>query len=300
MLLPVNERLAGMPFASVLWKNWLHAIESGSMIEVNLASFFYFGNSIRRLSDIQEGQPVSAWAPVLYEAREGLKAFLANAERTRMFSQNVRWAVSILNTINSMMPEVPPGTLVKDRQIFVEEVKSLIGALNTFAILLSEESERAYVVILEKQRTFDLHTLVESISTAFDAAVWDSLSGFSKREIKEAGRCLALERYTACGFHMMRAVERESCDCATLVAQANPVRRDFGDYLKTLEHHGAEKKVIAVLDSLRSLERNPLVHPQDWLSQDDAVNMFCIAQVALSRLISCVETMKLFPPKDTP
>jgi hypothetical protein len=289
-----------MSFVGVFGKNWFRAIESSSMIDVNLASLFYLGNSIRRLSDIRAGQPVSAWASVLFEAREGLKAFLVNAERTRMFSQTSRWALSILNTVSSMMPDAAPGTLVPNRLISADEVKGLEVALNTFAVLLSEESERLYVVSLQKQRTFDLHTLIDSISTAFDVAVWARFSEFSKREIKEGGRCLALERYTACGFHMMRAVERESRDCATLVAQAHPVRRDFWDYLKTLQQHGADMKVIAVLDSLRSLERNPLVHPEDWLSQDDAVNIFCIAQVALSRLISCMETMKLFPPKDTP
>src|SRR5229473_41238 len=298
MLLPVNERLAGMPFAGVFAKSWLRIIESSSMIDVNLASLFFIGNSMRRLSDIRAGQPVSAWASELYQAREGLKHFLAYGEHTRVFPQTSRWASSILNTIIAMMPDAPAGTLVPNRLITADEVKGLEVALNTFAVLLSEESERTYAVILQKQRTFDLHTLVQSISAAFDVAVWDRLSDFSKREIKEAGRCLALERYTACGFHMLRAVEKE-CQSASLLVQPHLTRRDFGDYLKILGQHGVDAKVISVLDSLRSLERNPLVHPEDWLSQDDAVNIFCIAQVAVSRLISCMETMKLFPPKDT-
>lgn len=268
------------------------------MIDVELAAFFFAGNSIRGLADIRAGQPISNWAHAIIQAREGLKDFLQRGERYRMFPQARAWALSILNTTITMIPDLP-GTPVPNRLVLQEEVKGLEFALNSFALMLSEESAKAYVVALQKQRTFDLHTLVEAIHVAFDDAVWARFSEFSKREIKEAGRCLALERYTASGFHMMRAVERESRDCATLLGQAHPVRRDFWDYLKILEHHGVDKRVIAVLDSLRSLERNPLVHPEDWLSQDDAVNLFCIAQVALSRLISCMETMKLFPPKDT-
>jgi hypothetical protein len=289
-----------MPFVGVFGKKWLRAIEDSLMIDLKLAFLFYLGTGIRRLSDVRAGQPLSAWAVVFVEAREALKMFLAGSERAPMFSQSRRWALSLLNIVNSMIPDAPPGTPVPNRLISEQEVRDLDSAIRSFATIFEDESERAYVVILEKQRTFDLHTLVESISSAFDVAVWNRFSEFSKREIKEAGRCLALERYTACGFHMMRAVERESRDCATLIAQAHPVRRDFLDFLKTLEHHGVDKKVIAVLDSLRSLERNPLVHPEDWLSQDDAVNIFCIAQVALSRLTSCMETMKQFPPKDTP
>jgi hypothetical protein len=287
-----------MPFVGLFAKRWFRLVESSAMIEIDLASLFYFGSSIRRLSDLRPNQPVSAWAFVLVEAREGLKAFLHNTERANLFPQARRWALSILNTVILMVPDVPPGTPVENHLITQEEVQGLHVALNSLATLLSEESARAYVVALQKQRTFDLYTLIEAVNSAFDDAMWDRFSEFTKRELKEAGRCLALERYTACGFHMMRAVERESRDCATLLAQALPVRRDFSDYVKTLSQHGVNTKVTSVLDNLRGLERNPLVHPEDWLTQDDAVNIFCIAQVALSRLISCIENMKLFPPRN--
>jgi hypothetical protein len=261
------------------------------MIDIELAAFFFAGNAIRRLSDLKAGQHVSDWAYVLVQAREGLKDFIQRAERTKIFPQSCAWARSIFNTTITMIPDLPPGTPVPNRLISQEEVTGLEFALNSFALMLSEESAKGFVVALEKQRIFDLHTLVENIQAAFNPETWPRLSVFSKREIEEAGRCLALERYTACGFHLLRAIEKECYDCATLLAQSKPTRRDLGDYIKTLTQYGVDARTTSVLDNVRSLERNPLMHPEDWLTQDDAINILCIAQVSLSRLISCVEDL---------
>ncbi|MGC1617699.1 MAG: hypothetical protein WA765_04355 [Candidatus Acidiferrum sp.] len=270
------------------------------MIDVELAAFFFAGNSIRSLADIRAGQHVSDWAHAIIQAREGLKDFIQRAERIKIFPQSCAWARSIFNTTITMIPELPPGTPVPDRLISQEEVEGFKFQLNSFALMLSEESAKGYVVALERQRMFDLHTLVADIEAAFNPEIWPKLSKFSKREIEEAGRCLAFECYTACGFHLLRAIEKECYDCATLLIHSKPPRRDLGDYIKILTQYGVDARTTAVLDNVRSLERNPLMHPEDWLNQDEAINILCITQLALSRLISCVETMKLFPQKGTP
>jgi hypothetical protein len=289
-----------MPFVRIglgAFRNWFRPIRESRMLEFNASLLFYIGTSVRQLSNIKAGANVSVWAVVLAEGRSGLQTFLANKQHASIFPRSVQRAQAVLKTVNSMLPDVIPGTMVKDRAISQEEVSDLEMDLTLLAATLSEESEKAYVVILEKQRAFDLHTLIDAIETAFDDAVWIRLSTFSKREIEESGRCLAFERYTASGFHMLRAIEKESLDCATLIACALPTRRDFGDYIKILKDNGADARLISVLENVRSLERNPLVHPEHWLSQDDAINIFCIAQVVFSRLTSCIEKMNLFPPK---
>jgi len=47
--------------------------------------------------------------------------------------------------------------------------------------------------------------------------------------------------------------------------------------------------MVAVLDNIRSLERNPLMHPEDWLDIDDAIGIFTLCQTAVTRLVTDIK-----------
>lgn len=263
------------------------------MIDFNATLLFYIGSALRELSGVKAGVRVIDVIPALTEARNGIQVLISSDHYKRVLPQMGKKAQDVLGLIDALLPET--GINTRDRIISKSEADFLEIELNVFVSTIMDSCKEAFVVALERQRAFDLHTLIDSIETAFDANVWRRLSPFSKREIEESGKCLAFERYTASGFHMLRAIEFESRDCAILVSGAMPKRRDFGDYITILKDNGADARMIASLDNVRSLERNPLVHPEDWLSQDDAVNIFYIGQVVFSRLISWVENKNLFP-----
>jgi hypothetical protein len=63
-----------------------------------------------------------------------------------------------------------------------------------------------------------------------------------------------------------------------------PRKRDWGSYIDVLQQSGADASAVAVLDNIRTLERNPLMHPEDWLDVDDAVGIFNISTTAVVRL----------------
>src|SRR5258707_981787 len=97
---------------------------------------------------------------------------------------------------------------------------------------------------------------------------------------------LSFERYTAAGFHMLRGVESEIRDYVFLVSHAQPKKRDWGYYVEFLTDNGADKKLMANLDSIRNLDRNPLMHPEDILDQQEAIAIFSSCLIAIERLIS--------------
>jgi hypothetical protein len=82
-----------------------------------------------------------------------------------------------------------------------------------------------------------------------------------------------------------------------LLSKEQPKKRDLGAYLDTLRDCGLDAKAISVLHNIRALERNPLMHPEDYLSQDDAINIFNISVAAFDRLIVGVGKINPFPPK---
>ena len=114
----------------------------------------------------------------------------------------------------------------------------------------------------------------------------------------ECGRCLAFERYTASGFHILRALESEIRDYLIMVTHNMPKKRDWGYYIEELEKNNANQKMLTALDNIRNLDRNPLMHPEDWLRKDDAVGLFNLGKTALHRLITDMKKQGLLRPDD--
>jgi len=66
----------------------------------------------------------------------------------------------------------------------------------------------------------------------------------------------------------------------------HPKEKNLGVYLRELENKDVgEKKVRAVLAQIKDLHRNPLFHPEDQLSIDDAVGLFGIVRSAVTAML---------------
>jgi hypothetical protein len=130
---------------------------------------------------------------------------------------------------------------------------------------------------------------VEQIENCFSPESWSVIEASAKKEFEESGKCLAVERYTAAGFHSLRGVECVIRQYIVELAGNLPKKRDWGHYIEVLRQHGADASLVAVLDNVRSLERNPLMHPEDWLNIDDAIAIFMISQSAVARLVSDIK-----------
>ncbi|MBI2836370.1 MAG: hypothetical protein HYX85_01590 [Chloroflexi bacterium] len=47
----------------------------------------------------------------------------------------------------------------------------------------------------------------------------------------------------------------------------------------------ADQKVISILDQIRSLHRNPTIHPEEVLTINQAMTLFAIAQSAMVSMV---------------
>lgn len=68
----------------------------------------------------------------------------------------------------------------------------------------------------------------------------------------------------------------------------------LGPLCRRSRKNNADPGLVAVLDNIRSLERNPLMHPEDWLDVDEAIAVFTLSNTAITRLISDLRKKK--PP----
>lgn len=93
-------------------------------------------------------------------------------------------------------------------------------------------------------------------------------------DLQQATKCIAFEVSTAAGFHLHRANEavlRKYWDAVTNGA-TRPATRNMGDYLAAMDKKKVgDEKVKAALRHLKDFHRNPLIHPEDVLTADEAI-----------------------------
>lgn len=169
---------------------------------------------------------------------------------------------------------------------------SLQTLVRQFETLLDEELSAAPVFCLERIGNFSTESLLKGGSKGFDPDAIATIPERAISEIDEAGRCLAFERSTASGFHILRAVELTIRRYLTAVPGFTmpPLnRQNWGEFLKLLKDNGANKEVTDALQNIKDNYRNPLMHPEDVLELRQAISLFSVCQGMIEML---VEDMK--------
>jgi len=259
--------------------------ESG-MFEIDVYYFFWMAGCILPLSSIQQNVPLAAVAADLSMARLSLETFSEKAGP--VFPRTSEKATSIVECINAMIPRNPPLSQ-PNRLITIWEATTLRNNSVALTSALLDEAKHNYVLCVEDQRCLSAYSLVEKIETCFGPDSWNAIENSAKGEFEESGKCLAFERYTSSGFHALRGVECVIRQYIVKLTGSLPLKRDWGNYIKVLTDNGADPSLIAVIDNIRTLDRNPLMHPEDWLNVDEAIGIFIISQTAVVRLVAGIK-----------
>jgi hypothetical protein len=199
-------------------------------------------------------------------------------------------AESFLFIINRWMKALSTGIGVAE----CGDASALQKTLNGFSVSLQDELDRLPTFTVTAKGNLSIDNLVEGASKGYPKAVLELADGFIKDEIDHAGKCLAFELPTSCGFHILRAVEIGIKAYVLAAAGSLPKinSRNWGQYITLLENAGSNVDLIDVLRILKT-KRNPLMHPQDNLQTDEAISLFCICQAGLEALVADVRNRSL-------
>ncbi|MBN8531842.1 MAG: hypothetical protein J0L97_08305 [Alphaproteobacteria bacterium] len=169
------------------------------------------------------------------------------------------------------------------------------NAAKEFKTVLSAELESTDTYFVSRKSIFDTTDLISSSTNVFPENIRAKLPSETITDFQEAGRCLAFELSTACGFHLVRAIESVIHKYYEHITsgqklQLKPSERNWGSYIKKLQDANADASVLSVLDHIRSLHRNPLMHPDDVLTSDEALSLWGIVQSAIIAMYKKMET----------
>lgn len=151
------------------------------------------------------------------------------------------------------------------------------------------------------KRAYDIQILTSDATQVFSGAVRAALTEEEEHNIKEAGRCLAFEVPTAAGFHLFRALDSVLQRYVRLVRGSLPRNRNWGQYIKSLEDSGIDRKITGVLFQIKEFHRNPIIHPEARLDVEEALSLVGVAESALSMMVADMDVrrpLELVDPRD--
>lgn len=166
------------------------------------------------------------------------------------------------------------------------------SGIDVFEHQFSAELKRMAIYLVPRRGIFDTERLVANAELHIADSAREEIGEFATKEFREAGRCLAFGVYSASGFHAMRAAEsvlhsyykrflgdpKISDMTMGLMASHLKDRVDSADV--TLPKPSAD--TVRAVQDVVNFDRNPLVHKNLVLTEDDAMMLFNRAQGMIS------------------
>jgi hypothetical protein len=200
-----------------------------------------------------------------------LRAFISDPDNQKLVPDSVARAKRIWWELEEMYKRSLPAR--------IPNLNSLGGALSAFEASLEDDLRKLPTYIVEPVGAYSSDQLIASADNVFPE---DMRAGGVPSQViedfKKAGSCLAFDLSTACGFHAFRAADSMIRHYYAHFVGTTPTKkpRDWKAYIieigKVLKDPNAPRKpnerTIALLDSIRAMDRNPVIHPELDLDAD--------------------------------
>jgi hypothetical protein len=249
-----------------------------SMRRINVFSFYKLGACVAPLRLI--GWLESDMAhEVLFAAEQQLRKL--REEKLSSMQVLTGPAITISVDIDAAYKQ-----LAKGGRVYGDEEKILLKSVGEFETILEAQTPTEHTYAIDQLRGYSMPILVDGADQNLSPKTITAVGEEVKKDIQEAGRCLAFELPTAAGIHMMRAFEKVLRKFYRAFTGKIEERTDIHTLIDRLRKvPDVDPKVLNVLDEVRNLHRNPLAHDV-FLDMDQAVEIFDIAKTAISAMAS--------------
>lgn len=176
----------------------------------------------------------------------------------------------------------------------------IVRKIDAFKSVFAAECGEVDVYSVGQISIYRTSSLVSEGAGIIPAEIQPDVPRETLAELNSAGRCLAFDLPTACGFHALRGLELvmdEYLKCFNVGSK----KRTWNDYVKALSkliedpksQAKPAPKVAAMLDRMRELERNPLMHPRDTLDAVQADMLFKLCAITVIEIARDMKTKRM-------
>lgn len=257
------------------------------MLRISLSYIIEVMATLERINSIPLGPAkISEIASPLMQANAAIHSLHGEGYSLYAPYLRVSWhsAQKLLSHIMPILEKSGAG----NEEIEAFDLILLKQQFNHYKIALLAELDSLNAYFVTQKGSHDTLTLLAAGEALFPANLGQKVPE-AVFDVREAGKCLAFELPTACGFHVFRATEsvlRAYYDHTT-GGKARPKVRSLGVYIQALVKAGhGNPKVLAILKQMTDLYRNPLVHPEAVLVTEEALAIVGIARSAVSAMLA--------------
>jgi hypothetical protein len=208
---------------------------------------------------------------------------------------SVKAADNLLNQLGKWWDTLPPNEMV-----IINNADQIIRGLNDLETLLKHEANNLNMFMLEDVGIYNTNKLIEYADRHLSDNALQMVDNQVKEDFRAAGRCLAFDLFTACGFHAVRALEatarvyykqftgKDAQEEGKPLGGIANAFREIADDVKgnppqPLPKEHPLRLVISNLDRFNHIYRKPLAHPEMVLrTRDAAKNVFDLAAVSIA------------------
>ncbi len=265
-------------------------LAGGTMNRISLAWFAELGVTLKEL----EGYPAGAAddkskrgydmvrAKEILEQLTDTKALPLSLKASRAAINN------LINALGDGIEETKKLPAEEDKSRLPWELYRISWAAEQLAPVLRAELSVQAVYQIAPKRAYDIDTLIDNGTAIFSDAVKLSFTLEEKYDVEQAGKCLAVEVPTAAAFHLFRAAESVMRRYYTIVVGTLPKAkmRNWGAYLKALKKCNADSKVLNALEQIKDLHRNPVLHPETRINNDEALSLVGMIESVVGAMVA--------------
>ena len=270
--------------------------EHRSLQKHNPYFFYQLSKALQHLSALPpKGGPVIELFEPLYNARTAVGQMLDQPGALPPSSR--RLATTILKTIDDFAAERRGEQFaILNKNVDSAQIARVKKTVSDFETVLANESADLEVFIVAAKGIYSTTSLIENA----EESIRCTLSHDSQfrvpdqvyKDFNQAGRCLAFEVPTASGFHSARAVEAIVKVYWAAVTQKSVLLAPMmNNCIDEMKKRNENPRVLELLNHVRELHRNTIMHPETFLTMNEALRLFDIAKSAISAVAERIEEL---------
>jgi len=167
------------------------------------------------------------------------------------------------------------------------DIAAIKRAKATFKTIFVGDLSALPSYLVAPKDNFDVTRLIENGVRLFPESLMTKAPEIEK-DANEAGRALAFELPTACGFHTFRVTEsvvRRYWDQVS-GGTDRPKLETLGNFAAEMEKNSfGDPKVIEAIKQMTKLHRNPLIHPEVILNNEEAIGIVGMARSVIAAML---------------
>lgn len=254
------------------------------MIRISLPWVFGVVTAIDQLDRVQAAANWANGAPQIYNAKMQLEA-LFDQSIYREYLRISRQKASELHVVLSSFVE--KINREANEEITPVDIWTMLSRRDEFRTVFFSELSTLPSFLVTAKEGYDINLLIDRGMALFPESLLTKAPE-TEKDAMQAGKALAYELATACGFHTFRITESVIKRYWDVVSDGKerPHLETIGNYSAEMEKQKfGDQKIVESLKQMSRLHRNPLIHPEVILTGEEAIEILGIARSVIGAML---------------